>query len=55
MLKDLVDTPIQFSEERKKLIKQQRARWQGINYGETDSNIAKYNRQVDKYGRIKYW
>lgn len=55
MLKKLADTPEQFSDEEKKRIEQQRSVWQAINYGETDSNLAKFNRQVDSFGRIRYW
>lgn len=55
MLKDLADTPRYFSDEKKKQIEEHRARWRAVNYGETDSNIAKYKRQADSYGRIRYW
>ena len=55
MLKDLDDTNRRFTEEKRKLIEEHRARWQAVNYGETDSNLAKFKRQAEIFGRIKYW
>lgn len=55
MLKSLDDTNRQFTDEKRKQIKEHRARWQAVNYGETDSNLAKFKRQAEKFGRVKYW
>lgn len=55
MLNSLEDTNRHFSDEQRKQIEEHRAKWRAVNYGETDTNIAKYNRQVDSYGRIRYW
>jgi hypothetical protein len=55
MSKYLSKTSSHYSEERKMQIEAERNRWRAVNYGETDSNIAKFNRQAESYGRIRYW
>tara|TARA_B100001063_G_C16353556_1_gene352564 strand:+ start:21 stop:188 length:168 start_codon:yes stop_codon:yes gene_type:complete len=44
-----------YSEEKRQLIEEQKARWRSVNYGETSSNLANYKRQVESFGRIKVW
>ena len=44
-----------YSAEKRQEIEAQKARWRAVNYGETDSNISKFQRQVDSFGRIKAW
>jgi hypothetical protein len=55
MSKGLEESNRRFTEERRKQIEEHRARWQAVNYGETDSNLAKFKRQAEVFGRIKYW
>ena len=55
MSKDLDETNKRFTEEKRKLIDEHRARWQIVNYGETDNNLVKFKRQAESFGRIKYW
>tara|TARA_R110001599_G_scaffold143401_2_gene324360 strand:+ start:680 stop:847 length:168 start_codon:yes stop_codon:yes gene_type:complete len=55
MLKNLEHSNKQFTEEKRKQIEEHRARWQAVNYGETDTNLAKFKRQAESFGRIKYW
>ncbi|MFT7185430.1 MAG: hypothetical protein ACI84K_000810 [Pseudohongiellaceae bacterium] len=43
------------TEQRRKVIELQRNRWKAVIYGESATNIAKFERQVAKYGRIKDW
>lgn len=55
MLKSLDENSSPFTEEKRKKIEEQRARWQAVNYGETDRNIAKFKQQAELFGRVKYW
>ena len=41
------------TEQDRKLIEQQRLQWKSVIYGETDVNIARFKRQIARYGRIK--
>jgi|GEM_PF-6304949 len=42
-------------EQRRKIIEEQRSQWKAVIYGESAENIARFQRQVAKYGRIKVW
>ncbi len=42
-------------EQRRKIIEKQRSQWKAVIYGESAENIARFQRQVAKYGRIKIW
>jgi hypothetical protein len=55
MLNNITGKAKHYSDDQRKLIEEQKARWRAVNYGETDSNLAKYQRQVDSYGRIRFW
>jgi len=43
------------TEQPRKNIEKQRAQWKTVIYGESDVNIARFQRQVAKYGRINDW
>jgi len=43
------------TEQRKEVMEKQRSQWKAVIHGESAQNIAKFRRQIDKYGRIKTW